>query len=386
MKKWLLGLGIGCLVSALALTLTGCDKDNALPPTPLSKVPPNLIQVSTLWTGDAGDGSDGQYIPYNPAILGSTLVTASYDGKVKAFNTQSGDTLWSIKLPFSPGAGPAVLNNIIVVSGINGVVDGLSLTDGHVLWTAQLQASVIAKAGLSDQFAIIHVHNGDVVALDLNTGKQRWMYNGETPALTLANNSQPVIAGNKVVVGFDNGTVTAFQLTTGKVDWSRPIAIASGDSEISRMIDIVSTPIVQNGVVYAVAYHGNMVALQLDNGGLVWEKPLSVYSNIAMGNGKIFATDETGAVYGIDPETGRVLWVQKDLLSRSVSSPQVINGHDVVVGDYAGYVHWLSSDTGELLARTRISSDSITSQAVAQNGIAFVVSDNGDLAVLKPSK
>ncbi len=382
MKKWL--LGIAC--ASLVLTLVGCDKDNSLPPTPLSKIAPDVIHINTLWTADAGNGTAGQYLSLQPVIFGTTLATTSYEGEVKAFNVQTGEKRWFVDMPFQIGSGAAVSQTMIVVGGLNGQVVALASNDGHQLWAAQMASSLLAPAAISGGSVVLHVHNGDVVALDALTGKQRWIQSSTTPALSLASNSQPVIVGKKVLVGFDNGVITAFKLNSGQIAWSRPIAIASGDTEISRMIDIVSTPVVSKGVVYAAAYHGNVVALQLKNGSLLWEHPFSSYTNLALASDRLIATDDAGAVSALDLETGRVLWVQKALLQRSVTAPAVVNTNDVIVGDYAGYVHWLSLSDGSLLARTQISGKGIIAQAAVANGVAFVVSNNGDLVALKPSK
>ena len=60
----------------------------------------------------------------------------------------------------------------------------------------------------------------------------------------------------------------------------------------------------------------------------------------------------------------------------------MLNGW-VVVGDFEGYLHWLSPQDGSLVARTRVGSARITAQPQAVDGTLFVLGDDGDLAALR---
>ena len=49
--------------------------------------------------------------------------------------------------------------------------------------------------------------------------------------------------------------------------------------------------------------------------------------------------------------------------ARPGSAPAYINGY-VVVGDYQGYLHWLSAGDGRFVTRYRVGSDAVTARAI----------------------
>ena len=66
---------------------------------------------------------------------------------------------------------------------------------------------------------------------------------------------------------------------------------------------------------------------------------------------------------------------------RWLSPPVVIDDY-VVVGDFEGYLHWLSTSDGRLLGRVRIDSEPISSRPVVRNDRIYVFNDSGTIAAL----
>ena len=76
------------------------------------------------------------------------------------------------------------------------------------------------------------------------------------------------------------------------------------------------------------------------------------------------------------------MWKQDKLKYRKLTAPAVI-GDYVIVGDYEGYVHWMSSSDGQLVARIRVDGDGILSPPVVQGGRAYIFGNSGDIAALE---
>ncbi|MDF2529515.1 MAG: bamB [Gammaproteobacteria bacterium] len=369
-------------VSILAALLAGCDTDNTPKPTMLSKTAPNLIQVNTVWSKGTGSGSDEQYLSFGPAISQGVVYTVDYKGVVEAVSVIDGRKQWRVDTdkPISSAAG--VGNGLVVFGTLNGELIALSAANGKTLWTATMTSSLLSAPAIGNGVVVVHPHNGDVTAFSAITGKQLWTYSGSTPDLILEAGTKPVIAGNSVIVGFANGQIASFNLLNGVLQWMRPIAMPSSANPIESMVD-VGTPVVVNSVIYDDAFHGSVVALNLADGQLLWQHALSAYQPIAVANGKIIVTSETGRVWALDQKTGQQIWVQDGLQYRFVTGPAVV-GNQVAVGDYQGYIHWLSLDNGQFLARTKIDGSAIQAQPVVLNNQLFTTSSDGELAVLQP--
>jgi len=70
------------------------------------------------------------------------------------------------------------------------------------------------------------------------------------------------------------------------------------------------------------------------------------------------------------------VWRIETFQRRQPTSPAVI-GRAVAVGDFEGYVHFIDRDTGKTIARTKVGSSSLTSQAVPVESDALLVQSRG---------
>ena len=55
----------------------------------------------------------------------------------------------------------------------------------------------------------------------------------------------------------------------------------------------------------------------------------------------------------------------------------------VVVGDFEGYVHWLSVNDGRQLGRVKVSDSAIDSKPLVINDTVYIYAKDGTLAALK---
>lgn len=379
------GMTCSLLVIATAtVLLSGCATDNTPKPTPLSHIAPTAIQVDTVWHASTGDGADGHYFTMGPAVTDGVVYTDDANGRVTAMNLVTGKRIWRTQLKATLSTTPVVAADTVLVGSRGGRLMALNTVTGKTLWTTQLTSVLLSPPAVADGIAVVHTHDGNVAAYNLVTGRRLWLHDGSTPGITLEMDSQPVIHDGLVIVGFANGVLAAFKLHTGVLVWQHTIAYPSGDNAVANMVDIDSTPIVKYGVIYVVAYHGNLAAINLKTGQSMWQHPISAYRDLAYAHGSIVMTSESGQVWAFNARTGQQLWVQNAFKHRYVSAPTVFNNRYVVVGDYAGYVHFLSLQTGKLLARVRVSHHAIRAKAVVVGQHVLAMSINGQLAVLHP--
>jgi len=64
----------------------------------------------------------------------------------------------------------------------------------------------------------------------------------------------------------------------------------------------------------------------------------------------VFAPDDKGALHAFTRDTGSSSWKNDKLAFRRLSTP-LSYGRAVAVGDFEGYVHFLSREDGSFLAR-----------------------------------
>ena len=231
---------------------------------------------------------------------------------------------------------------------------------------------------------VVHTIDGKLFGLDALTGTQKWIYDRSIPVLTLHGSSSPVIVGNSVIGGFASGKLVMLDLLSGELLWEITVSAPSGRSELERMVDIDGDPLVIGDVVYAVTYQGEMAAVSLQTGVVLWRRKLSSYAGMGADYAQIYVSDDADHVLSVDPGNGSALWKNKKLQYRKLTAPVVL-GERILVGDFEGYLHFLSRVDGRLEGRLRVAKSAISTQPLVIDGIVYIYADGGEMAAITTS-
>jgi outer membrane protein assembly factor BamB len=184
------------------------------------------------------------------------------------------------------------------------------------------------------------------------------------------------------VVGFDDGKLVAVSPVRGNVLWTTTVAAPKGRSELERMVDIDGEFAVVEGIIYVAGFRGRIAAVTLSEGQALWSRELSSHMGLEVDAERVYVTDTSSHVWALDRTTGATLWKQDKLEHRELTAP-VAAGDSVLVGDFEGYVHWLSKDDGRLLARSRPGAAGILSTPIVTRETAYVLDRGGRIAALQ---
>ncbi|HAT1659496.1 TPA: outer membrane protein assembly factor BamB [Legionella pneumophila] len=382
---------IRILVLILCALTQGCTyvddymlgKDNTPQPKELKEIQPK-VKMAQNWTAPVGKThKTNEYLNIKPAIRGDIIYTADASGLVQAVSKKDGQIKWSTSLKNNIVSGPTVAGGYLVVGTNASTLVLLNQSDGKEIWQNKVSAEVLAPPALSHQKVIAKTIDGKVYAIDAVNGKQLWVADHGAPSLVLKASSSPIIIDNLVLVGFSDGKLDAFELQTGRLIWQRSIAYGMGASDVERLVDIDSDPIISNNVAYLATYQGYVGALSLSNGQFIWRKPASVYKNMLLSHNNLYFTDSNDVLWSLNSNTGQVNWKQTSLKARGLTAPALVGGN-LVVGDKTGYLHILSTQTGELLGRSQLSGGVTVSPSVSGKNM-YVLTNNGTLNQLTVS-
>ena len=217
----------------------------------------------------------------------------------------------------------------------------------------KISAEMLASPIVVDDQLIVQTIDGKVSVYNTQTGKMVWTYGRAIPKLTLRGTSTPVVMGEKILAGFSDGRLVGLDLATGALLWETTIAVPHGRTDLERLVDIDGLFQAADDIVYVSSFQGRVAAISVADGSILWARDMSSYTGLAMGKDQIFITDAESKVWALDGKTGATLWRQDKLSGRELSTPAVL-GDTVVVADYDGYVHWLSREDGQFLARQNL--------------------------------
>jgi len=355
----------------------------------------NAFDVEILWDQSVGDGVGDYFSRIKPIVAYNKVYSASRTGDVVAYEKESGDKVWQADLSdindersfwdsrvsALVAGGPIAGMNKIFLGTENGDVFALDAETGELVWQAKIKGEVITPPAIDSGILVVNSASGVLKGFDANTGDELWKAEQDVPALTLRGISTPVIASGGVLVGSGKGELGVYILEKGQAGWTTEVGEATGSTELQRVIDVDSAPVVFGDKVYAISARGNLVAIELKSGRILWKRQYSSFRQIAVYRNDIFITNTRGHIYALNRIDGIERWSNVELTNRSVTGPAVVDDY-IVVGDFEGYLHWLDQETGEIVSRHQVDSSGIYSTPTVVDDVMYSQSRDGDLEVI----
>lgn len=352
-------------------------RDPANPPTPLVEFK-SRAQSKVMWSAKVGEAGD---FTFTPAVENGQVYAASAGGEMLKMDAASGRQVWRVNAgePLSGGVG--VGENLVLVGTPTGYVIAYS-QDGKLLWKSKVSSEVLSAPRVAGGMVVVRAGDSRIFGLSAVDGSRKWIYQRATPSLSLRSSAGVVIDSGAVYVGFSGGKLIALRLDDGKIIWEASVAQPRGVTEIERIADITSVPVVDGPLVYAVAYQGKIAAVDRASGRVVWARDISSYTGMNAEESRIYVTHANGSVYALDYASGKTFWKQDDLMYRNATAPLPMGGV-IAVGDLEGYVHFLDREDGSFYSRVRTQDSPILARmtALGSNGVIAQTRNGGLYAI-----
>jgi outer membrane protein assembly factor BamB len=366
-------------VALFALFISGCQtvagtydrffgrSAPAAKPAELVPITP-VISPRIMWQGNVG-GADKSL--FSPAVSGGVVYAAGAAGQIAGFDAASGRQVLRIEGGQRLSGGVGAGGGLLLVGTAKGEVLAFD-QQGRQVWNQQLLGEVLAPPRVGDGIVVARLGDGRIFGLDRVDGKRMWVYQRAIPALSLRSHAGVVIHRDAVFAGFPGGRMAAIALANGTVGWEAVVALPRGATELERVADITSLPVVDDQQACAVAFQGRVACFDAARGTAIWARELSSVQGMAGDARHLYITDDRNAVVALDRTNGASLWRQDKLFGRGVTGPSVLGRH-VVVGDYQGYVHFISREDGSFAARIATDGSAIMAAPVALDMSSFTV-------------
>lgn len=222
-----------------------------------------------------------------PQVGGKAVVTRSNDGRISAFDIQSGRQLWTEWQPL-----PALTvkqttpqlkvegDDVLLVGSASGKLAVYALEQGRMLW----EAVVASPRGASELERVT-----DVV-------------------------SQPVFDGRRVCAVAYQGRIGCFEARGGEQAWARELASSRGLSMDAKG-------------VYSTADDGSIWAFDPDTGRNLWKQDALRYRNVTapvkLGN-NLLAVDGEGYAHLLSPVDGQIVGRSQLKVEGTIARPLVL--------------------------------------------------------------
>lgn len=377
MRRFISVLGVVAL-------LTGCSTLDAL--NPFSSNGPKMAELQpikatatarVLWRQSVGKA--GLY-SFSPAIVGSSVYAAGNSGSVMRID--DGVVVWKIDTGQLLSGGVGTDGRLVVVGTPKGEVLAFAAADGKPLWKARATSEILSPPAIGEGLVIVRSADNRLAAYDAEDGRRKWIYQRPVPALSLRVTSAPVIDGKFVFAGYPGGKLIAVSLANGAAAWEGAVALPKGATELDRVADITSQPIISGRLICAVAYQGRVACFELGNGTQAWARDMSSAAGLSIDGRVLYVTDDKGAVHALDLASGASLWKQDKLFLRKVSAPVARRGL-VAVADVQGIVHFLGRDDGAFAVRLTTDGSPVVAPPQLQGSSIVVQTSNGGVFAIE---
>lgn len=211
-----------------------------------------------------------------------------------------------------------------------------------------------------------------------------WAYTGlppdpPQPTTTIGDTSVPTVAGNWPQAG--NGVANASAAVGSSLSFGDAPA-ASGGWEYVAGTPIVAPPAVAGGRVFVTAEDGSVAALDRETGSVLWryDSGLTAAVTPAVSDGMVFAVFKPGIIAALDEDSGDVIW-SKRLPVASLPSPAVADGRLFVAETDRDRLLALDAATGETLWDYRLD-DWVVAPPAINDGLLIATSNDAEIHIL----
>jgi outer membrane protein assembly factor BamB len=314
---------------------------------------------------------------FAPAARSDVVYVAAPDGAMVAVDPATGTQRWRANAGRSLSAGIGADDSSVVVGTDKGDVLAFD-TLGKPLWQTKVSSEVSGPPKPVDGTVIVWSIDGKIFALSEKDGARKWVYQRATPPLTVRRFAGGVVSRGGLFTGTPGGKLLGIDLATGALAWEGNVTTPKGATELERIADITSLPVVEERQVCAAAYLGRVACFDVQRGTLAWSRDFGSLGGLAVDNRYLFLTDDKGAIHALDKATGASVWKQDKLAQRFPGGPVVVGDYLGVV-DAEGYLHLLDRNDGALVGRVATDGKAPASQPIALAEAAIWESTGGSL-------
>jgi outer membrane protein assembly factor BamB len=339
----------------------------------------NKTKLLRNWSADIGAKINEGDAIISPAVLGDFLYAASTNGNIDKISAATGKRIWKTNLKKETiTAGVGVGSGLVLVATDQGIVYALSQEDGSISWQTKLSSEILASPVVGSDIVVARTGDGKVYGLSTYDGEVIWTISRQLPRLTLRGDSKPLIFGGAVFTGFSDGTLAAVEAKNGRALWDFPISFPRGTSEIDRLADVDTNPLLVGNHIYVSSYQEITHALNIQQQRIDWSTDVSSFHSLAYDAAHLYISDRKGVVHQLDRSNGDKLWSQEGLRLSNISAPISV-GPYVLFSDGDSGLYVLDKRSGNFVGKHKLGAKTIVGEPIVDSDTIYFIDSNGDL-------
>ena len=342
----------------------GPKRDGSVTGAASPKVWPEALH--RVWRVEVGEGYSSPVVSSGRAFIHGrrdpeevVLAIDLADGKIiweKKYAANFKKNQYAVEMAKGPNATPLILGTRLFTLGVTGIVTAWDTTSGQQLWSKDFSKTIdtsklfcgTAASPLSVNGKVViqigsDIHGGEIMALDPATGNTAWEWRGLGPGY-----ASPIVVaidGKAQIVSMTEGSIVGVDPQTGKELWS----VLFPD----EWHENISTPLWTGSQLIVSGPRQGTHAYSITSAGgkwqvkETWKNPdVAMYmSSPVFGDDLIYAhsSKRKGQFVAVDAKTGTLRWATEGREGEHASlllTPQNVlfltNGADLIVAKRGG--------------------------------------------------
>lgn len=379
--------------------------------------------LDRAWSVDIGEGSGrkGRIIA-PPIVANGVIYTVDAGYVVRAYDEATRDRLWEFKiegverestregrtsfmdrirdpLTFTDGDGTdkegvggglAFADGYVFVSSGLGKVVSIDAATGELVWARVTRVPLNSAPTVSNGRVFVLSDDNELYALNSNTGEVLWTYQGIVETARMLTTPVAAVQDDVVIAPFSSGELVALRVQNGGVLWQDSLSSSARLTPLASLNDIAGGPAISDGYVIASAQSGVMTAFDLRTGQRVWSQPAGTLSIPLVVADLVFVVTTEGQVAAMSKLDGSTLWLtqlenfknQEKRKERTVWTGPIMAGNRLVVASSRGDVFMIDPRSGSILKEMDVKGSVFVPPVIA-NETVFLLTDDAKLVALK---
>ena len=350
-------------------------------------------KLKKIWSVDIGDGAgDDERLNSAPVVSNGVVYAVDANSKVSAFNAQNGAQIWRAKLQPGDddeghiGGGLAFEDGLLFVTTGFAEAIALNATSGEVVWRKNLNAPIRSAPTARGGRLFVVTMNNQLFALDAKTGKTLWQHRGLPQIASILGGASPAVDKGVVVVPYTSGELLAIKVENGRVLWQDSLTAMRRTDVMSNLSGIRGRPLIDRGLVVAISNGGVMAALDIRTGRRIWSREIAGIESPWVAGDYIFVITTQSELVVINRKDGRIHWVRglprfEDRKSKKnpiVWTGPILASDRLIVAGSNEEALAVSPYSGSFLGIQEMP-DRVTVAPIIANGSVFFLADNAEL-------
>ena len=379
--------------------------------------------LDKLWSKGVGKGSGRKgRVVSSPVVAGGIIYTMDGGNKIAAMNANTGSSIWEYKVkvakkkrtrrggtsivdkvkdPFiwgdkggsdkeAVGGGVAIADGRVFVSSGFGLVLALDAATGAEIWRTPTRTPMHSAPAVDNGRLFAVSDDNELFAFDTDSGAILWTYQAIIETARMLTAPAPAVIDDVVIAPFSSGEIVALRVQNGGVLWQDSLDSSGNLTPLASLNDIGSGPVVADGYVFASAQSGSLGAFDLRTGQRVWSQPAGSLGFPLVAGDFLYTVTTEGQIACLSKADGTVIWLtqmqafknEKKRKKRIAWAGPIMAGERLLLMGSNGEAVEVNPYDGSII-RTFKLSDEVYVPPIVANETVYYITDDAKLVALK---